>query len=180
MKNKITILYDNTDNYMGFDETRKFLFDTFAYEHDWKTEDDVPEQMVYNEMDDQDNLAWQDFYDKMYRLLSGDIYLLKGTNGRWYGPAECGQFIHNPQELLHRISHLDRVRFYDEDGHLKIWGYHHDGEDNYELKRLTRKGVDFAMRNCFAHDRKLHEIIMKNRVYSALPRLAQKMKVICI
>ena len=32
MKNKITILYDNTDNYTNIEETKEFLFDTFSEE----------------------------------------------------------------------------------------------------------------------------------------------------
>ena len=175
MKNKITILYDNTDNYINFEETKKFLFDTFSEERGWKTIDDIPEDIIYEEIDAQDNLAWQDFYDQMYKLLSHDTYLLTGTCGRWYGPAEGGKFIRTPDDLLRTISHLDRVRFYDEDGHLKIWGYHHDGEDNYELKRLTRKGEQFAMRNYFSNDRRIHQVIMTNRAYSALPRLAKRL-----
>ena len=51
-------------------------------------------------------------------------------------------------------------------------GFHHDGHDCYELKRLTDKGTEYADRHGFAHDKTLHQNIMKNNFYSALPRLA--------
>ena len=44
----------------------------------------------------------------------------------------------------------------------------------YELKRLTRQGYEYADRNYFAHDRKLHSTIMNCNFFSALPRLAKR------
>ena len=76
MKNKITILYDNTDNYTNIEETKEFLFDTFSEERGWKTINDIPEDVIYEEIDAQDNLAWQDFYEQIYKILSHDTYLL--------------------------------------------------------------------------------------------------------
>ncbi|MBO5067013.1 MAG: hypothetical protein J6C62_01255, partial [Clostridia bacterium] len=72
MKNKITILYDNTDNYTNIEETKEFLIDTFSEERGWKTIDDIPEDVIYEEIDAQDNLAWQDFYEQIYKILSHD------------------------------------------------------------------------------------------------------------
>ena len=51
---------------------------------------------------------------------------------------------------------------------------HHDGSDDYELKRLTHEGYELADRNYFAHDRQLHNTIMGCNFYSALPRYASK------
>jgi hypothetical protein len=70
---------------------------------------------------------------------------------------------------------LDYIKVIDENGHLKIYGYHHDGSDSYELKKLTKKGFEFADRNYFARDRQLHQTIMNNNFYSALPRIAERL-----
>lgn len=77
-------------------------------------------------------------------------------------------------DLLSCIDHLDFLRIYDKGGHLYIHGSHHDGSDDYELKRLTNKGYELADRNYFAHDRRLHNAIMGCNFYSALPRYASK------
>lgn len=180
MKNTITIFYDSNDVCIDYNEFRQIIFECEAEENNWKNVNEVPESKIWEEFNNIEDTAWDSFICNMSELLTKNTYLLTGVCGRWNGPSACGKFIKSIGHLLDCIVHLDRVRFYDENGHLKIWGYHHDGEDYYELKRLTRKGIDFATRNCFAHNKKLHEIIMTNRAYSALPSLAQKMKVICI
>ena len=45
---------------------------------------------------------------------------------------------------------------------------------NYELNQLTHKGYEYADKNYFAHDRKLHNTIMRNNFFSALPRYAKR------
>ena len=174
MNNKITVLYDNTYDYINYEDMRAYLFENYAEEYSWESLDDVPEKMIYDEMDEQDRADWQDFFDELHFMLSESKYLLTGTCGKWYGTCECGKFIDSTDDLLYCIQHLDGVRFYDENGRLKICGYHHDGEDNYELKRLTGKGVELAEKHYYACDRALHETIMNNNLYSALPRLAKR------
>lgn len=181
MKNKIIVLYDNTYDYLNhtvtYEGARAYLFETYAEEHGWKTVEDVPDTMIYDEMDAQDRNDWQCFFDELYFMLSGNRYLLTGTCGRWNGPSDGGKFIASTDDLLYCIQHLDSVRFYDENGHLKIRGYHHDGEDNYELKRLTKKGCELAEKHCYACDRALPRTIMNSNFYSALPHFAKRIGV---
>lgn len=174
MKNKITVLYDNTYYCTNYKDTQAYLFENYAEEHGWETADDVPEKMIYDEMDEQDRAEWQDFLDELHFMLSENKYLLTGACGKWYGPCECGKFIDSTDDLLYCIQHLDSVRFYDESGHLKICGFHHDGEDTYELKRLTDKGAALAEKYGYACDRALHRSIMQSNFYSALPHLAKR------
>ena len=67
------------------------------------------------------------------------------------------------------------MKFYDKDGHFYIRGYHHDGSDFYEMKKLTKKGYELANNNYFAHDRELHTTIMKFNLFSTLPRIAERL-----
>ena len=69
---------------------------------------------------------------------------------------------------------MDYIKITDRNGHLIIEGSHHDGNDRYELKRLTDKGYKYADRNYFARDRKLHDTIMRCNFYSALPKFAKR------
>ena len=174
MKTKTTIFYNDTDC-AGFEATKNYLFETFAEEEGWTSPDDILDCVVYHEMDEDRRREWDDFRADVEPVFEKDSYLLTGTCGRWDGPAQGGKFIHSFDDLLDCIRHLDYVKFYDENGHFYIYGYHHDGSDHYEMKRLTKKGYEFADRYYFAHDRYLHTTIMRNNFYSALPRLAQRL-----
>ena len=174
MKTKTTVFYNDTET-ESFEATKNYLFETFAEEEGWESEDDIPDCVVYHEMDENRRREWDDFRADMEYIFEKDSYLLTGTCGRWDGPAQGGKFIHSFDDLLDCIRHLDYVKFYDENGHFYIYGYHHDGSDHYELKRLTSKGYEFADRNYFAHDRELHTTIMTTNFFSALPRLAERL-----
>ena len=174
MKNREITIYDNYYSLDRERETREFLFGEYAEDTDWKSPNDIPDERVFDEMDFQDRLIWDDVKAELQSLFDKNIYLLTGTCGRWYGPAHGGRFIHSIRDLLSCIGHLDYIRIYDRNGHLYIHGSHHDGNDDYELKRLTNKGYEYADRNCFAHDRQLHNNIMRFNFFSALPRYAQR------
>ncbi len=174
MKEKEITIYDNYYDSDREDEVREMLFDEYADDNGWQRPEDVPDRQVFEEIDFQDREMWNDVKDELSELFSKDVYLLTGTCGRWNGPAQGGRFIRSVEDLLSCIEHLDYIRIYDRGGHLYIHGSHHDGDDNYELKRLTGKGYELARGNCFAHDRKLHNAIMNCNFYSALPRYARK------
>ena len=174
MKNKTTVFYDDLDT-TSFEGMRNFLFNEYAENEGWETIDDIPDCLVYHEMDEERRHDWDSFMADLDDMFDKDCYLLTGVCGRWDGPAEGGKFIHGTQDLLDAIRHLDYVKFYDENGHFMIYGSHHDGSDCYELKKLTSKGWELAYNNYFAHDRYLHNTIMKNNFFSALPRMAERL-----
>ena len=175
MKNKTRVLYDNTDLTVLYQDARDYLFDTYGEERGWTSIEDVPGTEVYEEASFISEIEWKDFYCALEHIFESDCYLICGVCGRWDGPAEGGRFIHSAKELMHCLRHLDYIKFYDENGHLKISGYHHDGADSYEVKRLTEKGYELAYRNDFACDRELHKAIFGCNVYSCLPKLALRL-----
>ena len=170
--NQEIVLYDSTHYSDRYAETQQELFERFAEEYDWDFIEDVPVDMIHDEMNFHEELDYQYFKEKFTQLLNRGRCLLVGTCGRGNGPAKGGKFIHSFGDLLSVIQHLDYLKITDVDGHLYINGYHHDGSDSYEIKQLTRKGSQYADSNYFAHSRKLHETIMQNNFFSKLPRLA--------
>lgn len=170
--NKELVLFDNTNYSERFNETREFLFNQYAEENDWESQDDVPDDMIQDEMSFQEEIDYHYFKDKFTQLLKAGYCLLVGTCGRWNGPAKGGKFITDFRDLSSAIQHLDYLKITDKNGHLYVEGYHHDGSDSYEIKQLTRKGFAYANNNCFAHSQKLHEKIMNNNFLSRLPHLA--------
>lgn len=175
MKDRISVIYNNVYDEKEYEETRQCVFDEYAYEKGWQTLEDVPESFIQREFETQEETDWDRFEKEMRRLLQKNCYLITGTCGRWNGPAEGGAFIQNFSDLRKVIGHLDYLKIYDKNGHLLISGYHHDGFDSYEIKKLTRKGYDFAKSHGFDHDRTLHSTIMKYNLFSALPRLSEEM-----
>lgn len=174
MKDKKIIIYDNYYDSERENDTRKYLFDDYAEEYGWVSPEDIPDERIWDETDFQNRVQWDDVKDELSTLFEKDVYLLTGTCGRWNGPAQGGGFIRSVNDFLSCISHLDYIRIYDCGGHLYIHGSHHDGNDDYELKRLTGKGRELANLNSFAYDRKLHTAIMNCNFYSALPKYAEK------
>ena len=171
MKNKEITIYDNYYSLDREKEIREFLLET---SDGYSSTDDIPDERVWDEMDFQDREQWSDVTAELSTLFAKDVYLLTGTCGKWYGPVQGGRFIRSIRDFLTCLGHLECVRIYDRNGHFYIHGSHHDGSDDYELKRLTHKGYELADKNQFAKDRKLHNAIMHCNFYSALPRYAQK------
>ena len=174
MKSKTTVFYNDTD--LGdIDLKRELMFEEYAEEEGWESVDDIPDSVVFHEIDEDNRIEWEDFTYELERILKDGEYILTGTCGRWDGRAEGGNFIHNIHDFYKCIGHLDKIKFYDENGHFYIYGYHHDGSDFYELKKLTRKGYEYASNNYFAHDRQVHRTITSCNLYSALPRIAERL-----
>ena len=169
---KEIIIYDNTNHEERYDEAKDFLFGTRAEDFDWQSIDDIPEKMIYDEMSFMEGLDFQYFQDKMCQLIANGICIIMGTCQRWNGRVSCGRFIESFDDFLSFVDHLDYLTIKDRNGHLIIDGAHHDGNDSYELKVLTKQGFQYADRNEFAHTKELHEKIMNTRAYSKLPRLA--------
>ena len=174
MKKYEYVLYNNYDYSENYNSAREWLFATRQDDFDWETEDDVPEKMILDEMSFLEDSEWAYFKSKCEELLSDGDCLLTGTCGRWNGPAEGGKFIRTVDDFYSCIGHLDGVCIYDENGHLYVTGYHHDGSDRYEIKRVTKKGAELAYRNYYACDRALHSTIMGNNIYSGLPYMAKR------
>ena len=172
MRNEDIIFFDNTDDYSKYDDAEQAVYESFRDSQEWTSINDVPSDMVWNEISAQNNADWEYFTDALKRETGRHYFLVTGTCGRWNGPHAGGNFITGWNDFLSFICHLDTLKIYERNGHLYIEGFHHDGHDRYELKRLTDKGVEYASSRHFAHEKALHEKIMNNNFFSALPRLA--------
>ena len=171
MKNTDIIFFGNTDDYSKYNEAKQAVYESFRDSQEWMSINDVPADMVRDEISAQNKADWEYLTAALKREIGRHYFLVTGTCGRWNGPRDCGNFITDWNDFLSFIRHLDTLKIYERNGHVYIEGYHHDGHDRYELKRLTDKGVEYASSRHFAHDKVLHEKIMNNNFFSALPRL---------
>lgn len=132
------------------------------------------EIIIYDSNNEASEYDWDDFKYDFSKLLKQDSYIITGYFGSWRGNLASGTFIHDINDLINVLQHLDYIQIKDSNGHLMVTGSHHDGSDNYEIKRLTNKGYELASKNNFAKNRKLHNAITNNNFYSSLPKYAQK------
>ena len=172
MKNTDVIFFDNTDDYSKYNDAEQAVYESFRESQEWTGVNNIPADMVWSEISAQNEADWKYFTDALKRETDRHYFLITGTCGRWNGTRASGDFITHWNDFRSFISHLDTVKIYERNGHLYLEGDHHDGHDSYEIKRLTDKGVGYAKKYCFAHDKNLHEKIMNNNFFSALPRLA--------
>ena len=84
-KIKEIVLYDDTENYKKFDETRDFLFEVYADENGWACKENIPDDEVYKEIDFQNQETWRDLKDALENSFKTRYYLMTGTCGRWNG-----------------------------------------------------------------------------------------------
>ena len=170
MKNQITKFYDDTNDLEIFEETKQHMFDTYSETEGWKSLDEITDAMVFHEISEIHSNEWIELKLYLDELFDKhEMFLIKGVCGRWNGPAERGRFIYSTDELLDFLRHLDNICFYEKKGHFYIEGYHHDGSDSYELKKLTGKGREYADGSLYTPDKIVHENIMKYNLFSTLP-----------
>lgn len=159
---------------------------------------DIEEQYrdaVLEDLEEGETLKEQDLSDRMYEMsqieweltkadletfFSSGTWILTGSVGRWDGCYAAGAIFEGSNVLsvfCKSLTDCDYWKIYDINGHFYFKGSHHDGDVNYEIKRLTEKGeIYFELwENGFDQrsEKYVHEQIEK--YYSRLPHFAHKM-----
>lgn len=167
-------IYNNYYSGEVYGDTVEFLLEEYGEEKGWKSVSDIPDEVVFNEMNIQDEFAWNDVENELKAFLDNSSWIVKGTIGKWDGPKDAGEIICNFSELSPVWTDCDYIKMYDKGGHFYIEASHHDDTNYFELKRLTEAGTDFVDRHCYdMTKRELHERLWKNPKYTRLPRYAK-------
>lgn len=82
MKNDIITFFDNTNDYAKYDEAKQDVFNSFADSQGWIDISEVPNDMVWEEISNQNSADWEYFSEQLKRLLKEHYYIITGTNGR--------------------------------------------------------------------------------------------------
>lgn len=69
-----------------------------------------------------------------------------GTSGLWTGKVTVADIIESYDDLRKAWSDCDYRNIYEADGHLYIQASHHDGNNHYELRELTKRGIGYLER----------------------------------
>jgi len=113
---------------------------------------------------------WDEFEEDMKRLFDKGTYIMHGYFMAWNGKQEGGKIIRSSLEFLDVLRMNDsRLEVYDEKGVFKIDQWHHDAPvypNHYELKRLTKLGMEVALNDEYDSRRELIEALRDNPRYS--------------
>lgn len=87
-------------------------------------------------------------WDNMKRELDDDFgnsqLLVVGTVGLWNGNFAAGKLCKDVDEIFTGVlTDCDYRKVWYENGHLYIRGSHHDGTNEYEIKKVTDRGLDY-------------------------------------
>ena len=160
----------------AYDYAREYLFEEYAEEEGWESENDIPDERVNSEVSFQEECNWDDFKAEFGRFIKDSHYgfLLCGDIGTWRGQVAGGCYINEFDDLYKFWSSCDYIKVYDEKGHLYIEASHHDGNNYAELKELTQKGADYKENHYWDSDREVHEKLWDSNFYTRLPHYAHK------
>jgi hypothetical protein len=148
---KEIVIYDGYD-ISTYEDAEIDYYNSMGYEskENFLKENGCSELLEYTtnmyEVDIETN--WNCFDSELEELLmknSENGWLIVGICERWDGKYKGGNVIFDKKELYKVIygNSIDTIKVWDENGHLYIKSYHHDGTNCFELKRLTKKGHDF-------------------------------------
>lgn len=126
------------------------------------------ESQIWDEIYEQDEYNWNEIRQKLTAFFSGSQWLLIGTIGRWNGEYEGGFTFSSFDEMWRKATEdCSYFDIYDKNGHLYIDCSHHDGNNHYEIKKITARGEEYLSRNMYMDPRQLHKRLFDR--YSSLP-----------
>ncbi len=168
---KKRVLFDNYDAFAYRDEAIESLQENGV--------SSPSEQQIWDEVDEMLSLQWdflkedlQKFFDK----TDGTAWIAVGTVGRWDGTRAAGVIFDEFNDFFYRATKdCDYWSFYDINGHLYLECSHHDGDNQFEIRRITKTGMRYYRNwECNWNDKRskqyIHQKIMEK--YSVLPHFA--------
>ena len=161
MENKKTerVIFDNYgDNGYSFDDAKQYCIerhlDDYPDEKDWEPSDEEVWQEIY----DCNEISWEDESYELKKFFNDDeTYILTGFAGCWDGRHAGGYVFKGFNQLSRAWQNVDSFKIYDDNGKFCINGYHHDGTNCWEVKKLTKKGLDYYNRHEYDNPQTLHE-----------------------
>lgn len=172
-KAKERIIYNSYDLWENYEaDARESLKDNCGIEN--PTYDQIWEEIYFL-----DSINWESDKAELEHFFNdGSTWILQGTTGRWDGSHRGGYIFTDFEDMFYKATKdCGYIKFYDENGHFYLQCSHHDGTNDYEIKRITDAGIQYYERwNYSWSDQRtkeqVHDMIMKR--YSTLPHYAHK------
>lgn len=165
------IVYDSYDLWDQYAmEAREFLAEN--WDRPCPTDDEIWIEIYHI-----DELNFWEEYERLKEFFDGEHCILMGAVGLWNGNYAAGTIFTNFDEMYRKATRdCDSVKIWDENGHLYLECSHHDGTNCFEIKIMTKKGIEYYENWEYGNDKRteayVHGQIMKR--YSRLPHFAHK------
>ncbi len=138
------LIYD--DYYSEEQETRarESLFDNRAEEEGWESIEDVPENLIDDEIRFLADLDARDLNAELDRFFKEyEKFVISGEVGRWNGRHSGADVIVNANDLWKYFKDCENFKFYeDENGDLRIECSHHDGTNFFVVRPISSRGYE--------------------------------------
>lgn len=156
MKRTDFVLFNNYDVSAAYEDAKQFLFERDDIDGNI-TESDIWEEVAFNEQ-----MYWNDVTEQLKNFMAGKKFIIVGTNGLWNGNVDIAVIIDNYDDLRKAWKDCDYINIYEANGHLYIQSSHHDGNNHYELRELTERGIGYLERweNGPESDKRTYDYIM--------------------
>ena len=111
----------------------------------------------------------KELFDNFFDFQNS-TFLLMGIIQLWHGSYSGGFTFNCFTEMQKAWNNCEYFKIYDEKGHLYIECSHHDGTNNFEIKKLTSKGEAYLENNRYQTPKEIHYKLWESSNYSRLPR----------
>ena len=172
--------FDNydTDFFCTEDDAREIIMENINGCYDeYESKDDISNDDIWQEINEQEQFAWELFKEEINECMKDTTYLLCGTVGRWNGIGKGGAFVETVEDIVNGFGQdCDYFKFYEQNGHFYVKCSHHDGTNYAELKRVSDRGMEYYRNNEYEkYERELHETMWKSNFMTSLPHFGKKL-----
>ena len=160
-------IYQNYD--LDLEDAKESLLSSFD-------ETEITETDIWNEAyqlseDDYDEFTAE--INKLHKSQGKYGLLSMGIIGRWDGNRQGGCVADSWLDFMNKFD-VDNIEIWDENGHMFVTGYDHDGSSTVEVKFITQKGKQYLAEHWDEYEWKVYSRMFKNSTYTHIPRFAEK------
>lgn len=136
-------------------------------------------RVLFSTFETYDYSQWDTFMHELQDFIADEgPFLIKGTVGRWNGTFKAGRIIEDIQQLANAWKDCDYIKFTDYNGALFLKCAHHDGINNFEIRKITPVGQKYCVAQYPVHlaasCKTLHDQLWASRKYTQYPHFAYK------
>ena len=164
MNGKVRMIFSNENVWGDYREAAEDIFCENGIEIDSLSQ---KETVLFNIAEELAADAWRVEKEQLENFFKGSTWILQGTLGLWSGTHPAGYVFTDFSEMLSRaMKDCDYFSIFDINGHLYLRCQHHDGTNNFEIKKLTEKGIRYY-ENQNSDEKMVHDRLFQ--AYSVLP-----------
>ena len=145
------------------------------------TREDITTEMIYDEWYDQERFWFEYIYSDLVNFFDGKKIICFGNIGRWNGYFDCGEIFDDFEKAFYKMTKdCEYIKIYEDKNHFYIDCSHHDGNNHYEIKVLTDRGIEYYdnWNYCLWMGDKRSEADVHTQIikrYSKIPRYCKSM-----